>query len=151
MDPIGFGLEHFDALGRWRERETILITTSETDRNAVKRFELPLEANGEIAGLPESSFSDARRLGRILADSATCQECIVRQVFRYAHGRVETSADQPAIRRLFTAFRDSGFRFRDLLIAVAASPEFLSGLDDNKERVAQTQGNGAGTAERTRR
>jgi len=124
MDPIGFGLESFDAIGRWREKETV-VTPS-------KRFELPLETGGEIAGLPSSAFSEAKQLGRILAESPVCQECIVRQMFRYAYGRLETSPDQETIQRLFIAFRDSGFHFKDLLIALVRSPEFLHGLDDNK-------------------
>lgn len=124
MDPIGFGLEHFDALGRWRERELILAGGSEDRRVAPKRFELPLETDGEIAGLANSSFSDARQLGRILAQSSVCQECVVRQIFRYAHGRMETEADQPLLGRYLASFRDSGFRFRSLLLAVASSPEF---------------------------
>jgi hypothetical protein len=139
MDPIGFGLESFDAIGRWRDKETILVDTDgENNRARTKRFDLPLETGGEIAGLPNSSFSDARQLGRIVADSKTCQECIVRQIFRYAHGRRETAADQPAIDRLFAAFRDSGFRFKTLLIEIVKSPEFIADLDDNvSQRSAQ--------------
>jgi hypothetical protein len=130
MDPIGFGLESFDAIGRWREKETILIGASS------KKFDLPLDTGGEIAGLPNSVFSDSRQLGRILAESPVCQECMVRQIFRYAYGRLETNSDQETIHQLFVKFRDSGFHFKDLLIALARSPEFLQGLDDN-EKVAQ--------------
>jgi hypothetical protein len=130
MDPIGFGLESFDAIGRWRDKETILIGASS------KKFDLPLETTGEIAGLPNSAFSDARQLGRILAESPVCQECMVRQIFRYAYGRRETNSDQETIHQLFVKFRDSGFHFKDLLIAIVRSPEFLQGLDDNV-KVAQ--------------
>jgi hypothetical protein len=54
----------------------------------------------------------------VLASSVVCQECIVKQVFRYATGRHETAADQPAIKRSLEDFRNSGFRFQDLMIAV---------------------------------
>jgi hypothetical protein len=135
MDPIGLGLEGFDALGRWREKETILIGLSENNRTSAKRFDLPLETAGEIAGLPNSAFSDAKQLGRILAESPVCQECIVRQIFRYASGRLETASDQEMIHQLFVTFRDSGFHFKDLLIALVRSPEFLRGLDDNKKQL----------------
>jgi hypothetical protein len=119
MDPIGFGLESFDAIGRWREKERVL------------KSNLPIETGGEIAGLPNSTFSDATQLARILAESPVCQECIVRQLFRYAYGRLETNSDQEIIHQLFLKFRDSGFHFKDLLIALVRSPEFLQGLDDN--------------------
>jgi hypothetical protein len=116
MDPIGFGLERFDAIGRWRDKE---------------KFNLPVDTKGEIAGLPNSAFSDSKQLGRILAESPVCQECIVRQVFRYAYGRTETADDQQTIQRLFSSFRESGFRFKELLIAVVRNPEFVKGLDHN--------------------
>jgi len=118
MDPIGFGLEGFDAVGKWREKETLVLPS--------KRIELPLETTGEIAGLPESSFSDAAGLGRILAASPTCQECIVRHLFRYALGRMETEADQATIQSLTASFRAAGFRFQELLVGIAGR------LEDNR-------------------
>jgi len=63
-----------------------------------------------------------------------CQECMVRQIFRYAYGRMETSADEDTIRHLFTTFRDSGFHFKDMLIGLIKTPEFLDGLDLKPER-----------------
>ena len=84
-----------------------------------------IDAQGEIAGLPNSTFSSARAVGAILADSPVCQECIVRQMFRYSYGRLETSADEKTIDGLFAQFKGSGFRFKNLLIALVQSPEFL--------------------------
>jgi hypothetical protein len=130
MDPIGFGLEGFDAIGKFREKETILIASAtENARAQPKRIELPLDPKGQIAGIPDSAFTDAKQLGKILANSPVCQECMVRQMFRYAYGRHETSADQETIHELFVKFRDSGFHFKELLIALVRSPEFLRGLD----------------------
>ena len=137
MDPIGFGLEGFDAIGRYREKESIFIApATDNARAQPKRIDLPLDAKGQIAGLPNSAFTDARQLGRILADSPVCQECMVRQMFRFAYGRRETSADQETIHQLFVKFRDSGFHFKELLIALVRSPEFSRGLDP-VDRVAQ--------------
>jgi len=149
MDPIGFGLESFDAIGRWRDKETILIDTSGSGRG--KKIDLTLETGGEIAGLPNSAFSDAKQLGGILSASPVCQECIVRQIFRYAFGRLETESDQETIHRLFVTFRDSGFHFKDLLIGLSRSPEILRGLEDNKDHVAQAQGSGGGAKDSGRR
>jgi hypothetical protein len=139
MDPIGFGLEGFDAIGRWREKESVFLNVSGNVRTPPKQVNLPLEINGEIAGLPDSSFTDSRQLGRILAASPVCQECIVRQIFRYAYGRPESNADQEMIHQLFTRFRDSGFRFKSLLLGLATSGEILRGLDDNRDRAAQVR------------
>ncbi|MEO5738991.1 MAG: DUF1585 domain-containing protein, partial [Vicinamibacterales bacterium] len=80
---------------------------------------------GEIAGLPNSDFSGAKQLGAILAASPVCQECIVRQMFRYSYGRLETTADERAIDQLYDRFKASGFKFKSLLVALVESPEFL--------------------------
>jgi hypothetical protein len=138
MDPIGFGLESFDAIGRWRDKEEIVINSA-SPASALKKTALPLQTDGEIAGIPNSAFSDSQQLGAILAKTTVCQQCMVRQLFRYAYGRLEDSADESAIQDMYARFRDSGFHFKDLLIALVQSPEFLRGLDDNKVRVSQAR------------
>jgi hypothetical protein len=126
MDPIGFGLENFDGIGRWRDKEQISVGSEET-RTPPKRFDLDLDTNGEVAGIPNSAFSEPRQLGKVLAGSPACQECVVRQVFRYAYGRMETTADQETIRQLYQTFRDSGFQFQKLIVALVRAPQFLEG------------------------
>jgi len=127
MDPIGFGLENYDASGRWRDSEVIEFESAGR-RATVKKVELPIDGKGEIAGLADSAFSEPKQIGRLLAASPACQECVVKQVFRYAFGRVETRADRETIRRTLATFRDSGFKFKELLIALVRSPQFLEGL-----------------------
>ena len=127
MDPIGFGLENYDAIGQWRDTEVIEFES--TRRNTPsKKVELPIDGTGEIAGLANAGFSDPKQIGRLLADSRGCQECVVKQVFRYAFGRLETPADRETIKTAFTAFRDSGFKFKELLVALVRSPQFLDGI-----------------------
>jgi hypothetical protein len=138
MDPIGFGLESFDAIGRLRQQETIFVESPSGNRRDDKKINLDLDTRGEIAGIPNSAFSDSNQLGSILARSSVCQECMVRQIFRYAFGRMETSSDEETIHQLFAAFRDSGFHFKDLLLGLVRSPEFLAGLDDNQKRMNRT-------------
>src|SRR2546428_3907836 len=127
MDPIGFGLENYDASGRWRDSEVIEFEGSGR-RAASKKVELPIDGKGEIARLADSAFSEPKQIGRLLAASSACQECVVKQMFRYAFGRSETRADRETIRRTFAAFRESGFKFKELLIALVRSPQFLEGL-----------------------
>jgi hypothetical protein len=122
MDPIGFGLENYDAIGRWRDKELIEFGAN------TKPVELLIDSHGDIAGLTNSSFSEPQQIGRVLAQSRGCQECIVKQMFRYASGRVETAADRDTIREAFTKFRESGFRFKELVVALVRSPQFLEGL-----------------------
>jgi hypothetical protein len=42
---------------------------------------------------------------------------------------METPADQETIRQLYAAFRDSGFHFQELLVALVRAPQFLEGMD----------------------
>ena len=126
MDPIGFGLENYDAIGHWRDHEVIEFESSRRNTPG-KKVELPIDATGEIAGLANGAFSEPKQVGRLLADSRVCQECIVKQVFRYAFGRLETPADRDTIKTAFAAFRDSGFKFKELLMALVRSPQFLDG------------------------
>jgi hypothetical protein len=131
MDPIGFGFENFDAIGKWREKEMIAVPGRRGGeppaggRGGPPPVPVDIDAEGEVAGLPNSAFSGARELGAILAASPVCQKCIVRQMFRYSYGRLETSADEPTIDDLFGRFKGSGFRLKNLLIALVESPEFL--------------------------
>ena len=130
MDPIGFGFEHFDAIGQYRQQEMIPVPRRGGDGGGGRRggpppIPLEIDARGEIAGLPSSNFSGARQLGTILANSPVCQECVVRQMFRYSYGRLELASDEKTIDQLYDQFKASGFKFKSLLVALVQSPEFL--------------------------
>jgi hypothetical protein len=120
MDPIGFGLEEFDAIGQHRRKETITFFPAREDRGEkVTSVTLDLDARGEVSGIANSAFTGPRQLGELLARSPQCQECIVKQLFRYAHGRHETAADEPLIRRGAEVFRNSRFRLKELMMFLA--------------------------------
>jgi Protein of unknown function (DUF1592)/Protein of unknown function (DUF1588)/Protein of unknown function (DUF1595)/Protein of unknown function (DUF1587)/Protein of unknown function (DUF1585) len=133
IDPIGFGLEHYDAVGRRQEKQRVTVPLSRADRD--KRpvsAELPIDSSGRIAGIENSEFSSPKELGRVLAGSAQCQECVVKQLFRYQSGRLETLADREIIRRSFDEFRGSQFRFKRLIIAIAKWTEFPPRREDGR-------------------
>ncbi|MSV29198.1 MAG: DUF1592 domain-containing protein [Bryobacterales bacterium] len=131
IDPVGFGLERFDAIGKRREKQTLRFFPSRADTMEdptvkPKTVRIDLDPKGVIEGVSDLTFSSPKELGRILAASPECQECLVRQIFRYAFGRKETGADQPAIQAGADAFRRSDFRFKDLVVSLVRSNEFLS-------------------------
>jgi len=123
IDPIGFGFEKFDAIGERRDRLKLTfgeqVGESKDPKRKVSSVELDLDTKGQVAGLPNSAFASPKDLGAVLAASPQCQECIVKQYFRYVNGRMETAADRPLIRQVFEQFRQSGFRFRDMMVAMA--------------------------------
>ena len=120
IDPIGFGLEKFDAIGGRREKLLLTFRPGRQERQmAPTTAELPLDTSGEVAGLPNSGFHSPKELGRVLSESPECQQCVVKQLFRFAFGRPETAADRPVIEAAFDKFRNSQFRFKDLMVAMA--------------------------------
>ncbi len=130
IDDIGFGFEQFDAIGRWREKQYVLHYRTGRDRDQRRNpieANLPIDPTAEVKGIPNSNFSNPRELGRILADNKECRKCVVRQLFRYAFGRPETPADEHVIEEAFQRFQASGFRFRELMLALTLSPEFRKG------------------------
>jgi hypothetical protein len=131
IDPIGLGFEQYDAVGRYREQVTLSFRPEYDDDEGGRpervEVNLPLDTTAHVQGIPDSAFSTPKELGRILAADAACQKCIVKKLFRYAFGREESAADQEAIEGILKAFQDSGFRFRELVVALITSKPFLEG------------------------
>jgi hypothetical protein len=107
MDPLGFSLEHFDALGRWR-------TTTEGG---------PIDAS---AALPDGSqFDGAAGLRSFLSGH---REDFVRtfteKLMAYALGRGLEAADMPAVRRVVGEASASGGRWSSIISGVVESAPF---------------------------
>jgi Protein of unknown function (DUF1585) len=89
--------------------------------------ELAMDTTASVRGIPNSEFQTPKQLGALLAATPNCQRCVVKQLFRYAMGRPETEADQPAIDVSLKAFSESGFHFQNLIISIVESKVFLGG------------------------
>lgn len=105
MDPIGLGLENFDAIGRWRT----------TDNGG------EIDPSGDLDGTP---FNDAWDLGQVLRDHPDAPRCLVRGLYRYSTGRLNELSDRDQLEALEDYFAQSGFRVRALVRAIALSPGF---------------------------
>jgi len=138
IDPIGWGFEKFDAIGIRRETYRLTFASAPKSgaggRGSANVVTLPLDTNGNVLGLKHATFSSPRELGAILATNAQCQECVVKQYFRYTAGRMETPADQPIISRVLGEFRNSNFKFRELILSLVVAREFPG--DERSERGA---------------
>jgi hypothetical protein len=127
IDPIGYGFEKFDAIGARSETLKLLFFPDPHGphkREGPKKLDLPLDTAGFVAGIPDAKFSSPRELGAVLARTPQCGECMVKQYFRYSAGRLETPADRPLIRQVYEDFRNSQFRFKELMISLVRSREF---------------------------
>lgn len=113
IDPVGFGFEHFDPVGRWRA----------TDDGA------PIDAAGtltDIEGIGTGTaqdFATLHGLAAQLARSEAAPACFTRQVWRFAVGR-DAPAEDCTTQRLARAFADADHDVQSLIIAVVTSPEF---------------------------
>lgn len=112
IDPLGFGFEGYDALGRYREMEN----------------GKPVDVSGALVGSPDSSlngeFMGAVDLASRLGDSDYVAECMSEQWFTFIMGRHSDESDEPSIEAINEAFAESGFRFDALLEAIVLSDSF---------------------------
>ncbi len=124
IDPIGFGLEKFDAIGMRREQHKLLFYPAlhgvAARRAKPKEILLDIDTTGFLAGVRDSQFNSPRQLGALLAKTPECQECLVKQVFRYMSGRQDTPADRPLLAAALGDFRNSQFRFKELMISLVS-------------------------------
>jgi hypothetical protein len=109
MDPIGFGFEHFDGIGRYRETE----------------WGLEVDAAGQLIGTDvDGAFNGAIELARLLASSEQVKACVVSQWFRFGYGRFETDEDGCSVDELHTAFAASDYDIKELIIALTLTDAF---------------------------
>ena len=110
LDPVGFGFESFDGIGRFRSMD---------GGRAV-------DTRGELIGSRDAdgAFEGVVELGARLAHSAQVEECMTRQWFRFAVGRFEQRLDDCSIERVLTAFREAGGSLHALPRAIASSAAF---------------------------
>jgi hypothetical protein len=110
MDPIGFGFESFDGIGRYRT----------TDGGK------PIDTSGMLTGTDvDGMFSGVAQLGSMLAMSPTVESCVGKQWFRYAMGRAEQDADACSLAAMAKTFHDAGGDLRTLPMAIVQTPAFL--------------------------
>jgi hypothetical protein len=122
MDPVGLAFEKFDSIGRYREKQAVTFLPEHHGTNRYEKpvtVELEVDTAGSLAGMKDAKFSSPAELGAILAANAECQECIVKQLFRYAWGRRENTGDAALIHRAAQVFRESNFRLKDVIVFLA--------------------------------
>jgi hypothetical protein len=110
MDPIGFGLENFDAIGRWRDKD---------DSGA------PIDATGELPG--GLKFNSPKDLKAIIA---TRKEDIARnlaeKLLAYSLCRQIEGYDQIVVDHLLENISKDGYRMQSLIIEVVTSYPFTN-------------------------
>mgnify|MGYP001602348771 FL=1 len=108
LDPIGFGLENFDAIGRWRDQDE--------SGGAI-------DATGELPG--RLGFGSPRELKKLIAARSDdfCRN-LAGRLLAYALCRQLEGYDEIVVDQLVAAVAKDGYRLQTLVVAVVTSYPF---------------------------
>ena len=109
MDPIGFALENFNAVGQWR--------TTEGSANT------PIDSSGK---LPDGTqFNGPAELQKILTSKPDqFAVTVTENLLTYALGRGVEYYDEPAVRKILRQAAPNGYRWSDLIFGIVNSEPF---------------------------
>jgi len=117
INSLGFSLEHYDALGRWRNEE------NEKPVNAVSNYETE---DGKIIRL-----QGARGLAEFAAHNENSQKAFVRHFFHYLVKQPVNAYGVKNLENLHRHFKKSEFNVKSLLIEILCVAS-MHGLEKNK-------------------
>ncbi|HCC55747.1 MAG TPA: hypothetical protein DEQ47_00505 [Solibacterales bacterium] len=107
MDPLGFGLENYNAIGKWRTQDgNFPVDTSGT---------LP---NGKSFNTPEQLKATLK------ADSGRFTECLTDKLLTYALGRGLERYDKPTVKSISSRLAKEDYKFSSLILDVVNSMPF---------------------------
>jgi len=108
MDPLGFALENFDAIGRWRTHDG----------------EGQIDATGVLVS--GEQFSGAIELQQILLKKKKGEfvRCLTEKMLTYALGRGLEYYDKCAVDKIVEALEKDNYRFGTLIIEIVKSEPF---------------------------
>jgi hypothetical protein len=106
LDPIGLGLEHFDAIGAWR-------TVDEGQA---------IDASGQF---PDGrSFDGAAEMAALVKADPNTPRCLAERLLIYALGRGLEDADEAHLDAISAAFQSNGRTLESLIVAIVQSEPF---------------------------
>ena len=109
MDPIGFAMENFDAVGKWRERDA--------GNN-------PIDASGTFPeGTKFNGMSELKR--EVLRHPEQFAATVAERLLMYAIGRNLQYYDAPSVRAIVRGARPGKFSLSSLVLGVVNSRPFL--------------------------
>jgi hypothetical protein len=109
MDALGFGLEKFDALGRWRTTDG----------------KFPIDASGTLPN-GKSFSTPAELMPLIKEDMPDFTRCVVEKMLTYALGRGLERYDRRSVEDISRKLEASGYRFQTLIHEIVHSLPFQS-------------------------
>jgi hypothetical protein len=131
IDPPGFALECFDAIGGWQDHYR---TMGDGKRPGIRRapftfrhirykIGLPVDASGKTAdGIPFQEIREFKRL--MLRRKQEIATGLTRKLLTYALGRRISFSDRPAVEKIVSKSGESGYGFRSLVHEIVQSDLF---------------------------
>jgi hypothetical protein len=120
LDPIGFGLENFDAIGRWRDKD---------DSGGA------IDATGELPGAKR--FSTPAELKRIIAGRIDdFSRNLTRKMLAYALCHQLEGYDEVVVDQLTSSVAKDGYRMQTLVIGIVTSYPFTHRRLNNQVEAA---------------
>jgi len=117
MDPLGFALENFDAVGTWRTRDA----------------GLPLDASGQLADGKAVNGVVALR-NALVARSDVFVQTLTEKLMTYALGRGLQSYDMPVVRDIVRKAGRQDDRFSAIIMGIVSSPPFQTRAAGDADR-----------------
>ena len=120
IDPLGFALENFDPVGRWRSHYPLY------EKRGDKTITLKGQPVDAIGQLPNGThLEDVRDLKRYLVENIDIfSHCLTEKLMVYATGRTPSYGDRKVIDNIVAQAKDRGNGFQDLVVALVASGAF---------------------------
>ncbi len=111
IDPIGFGLDRYDAIGALRE---------------LNEAGAPVRLDGYVYGEADPDFAGAAELGELIAESPEAPRCVVRQLVRWSFAQEPTRSSEWGclLGELESAFTEKNHSFEELLITLVTHPAY---------------------------
>jgi len=107
MDPIGFALENFDGIGKWRTEEA----------------GFKIDASGKLPG-SGATFTGGAGMSAALAEDSRVGRCITEHLYTYALGRGPAAHDHVYLDDIADKTRSSGNRMKELIVQIVISEPF---------------------------
>ena len=116
MDPIGFALESFDAVGAWRARES----------------GAPIDASGQLMNGVKVDGPVSLRTA-LVSDPNVFVSTMTEKLMVYGLGRGLTASDMPAVRKVVRGAARNNYRFRSLIAGIVTSVPFQMRMKASEE------------------
>ncbi len=121
MDPLGFGLENYNAIGEWRTQDG----------------KFPIDSSGTLPS--GKSFTTPAQMKAILKSNPRAfAQCVTEKMLTYALGRGLERYDRPAVNKIVDRLQANDYKFSEIISGIVESLPFQMRRGEEERHVTQT-------------